>query len=70
MEALRAAIDRYNETTKAVGEAHGVSVVDLDFMNGRLDYFYDDCHFNEAGAEVVAARVADAVIAAGMIREP
>jgi hypothetical protein len=33
--------------------------IDLSAMNGTPEFFYDDCHFNEAGAREVSRRVAD-----------
>lgn len=58
---LREAIDQYNAAVREVCAEAGVPVVDLDSMNGHAAYFYDDCHFTEAGARAVAARVAPVV---------
>lgn len=51
--ALRHGIDQFDATTRA----SGVPCVDLTALNGRAELFYDDCHFNEAGAREVAGRV-------------
>jgi lysophospholipase L1-like esterase len=55
---LREAIDQYNETLKSVARQEQVEIVDLSSMSGGESYFYDDCHFTEAGAQEVADRVA------------
>ena len=57
--ALRHAMDRYNEALLTVCQEAGVPCVDLSSMNGREALFYDDCHFNEAGAREVARLLAD-----------
>src|SRR5207302_170735 len=49
---LREGMDGYNERLRAVCAQEGVEYVDLGSMNGRAEYFYDDCHFNEAGSRV------------------
>lgn len=54
LAALREAMDQYNETLKQTCAAQGVPCVDLSPLNGSEAYFYDDCHFTEAGAEAVA----------------
>ena len=59
--ALRAAMDRYNKTLQAACAAEGVPCVDLSGMNGRGEFFYDDCHFTEAGAAEAARCIAAAV---------
>jgi len=57
LAALREAMDQYNETLKRVCAERGVPCVDLSPLNGSEAYFYDDCHFTEAGAEAVARLV-------------
>lgn len=57
LAALREAMDQYNETLKQVCAEQGVPCVDLSPLNGSEAYFYDDCHFTEAGAEAVARLV-------------
>jgi hypothetical protein len=57
--ALAAAMNRYNETLRERCVARGVECLDLA---ARLPHdttvFYDDCHFNERGAEQVAGFIA------------
>jgi lysophospholipase L1-like esterase len=54
LAALREAMDQYNEALKQTCATQGVPCVDLSPLNGSEAYFYDDCHFTEAGAEAVA----------------
>ncbi len=61
--ALREAMDAYNATLLKVCEEEGVPCVDLSSMNGRPEYYYDDCHFTEAGAEEVATQIAPTLAA-------
>lgn len=58
---LRETIDQYNKALREVCNEAGVTVVDLDPISGTAEYFYDDCHFTEAGARAVADRVAPVV---------
>jgi lysophospholipase L1-like esterase len=58
LAALREAMDQYNETLKQVCGERAVPCVDLSPLNGSEAYFYDDCHFTEAGAEAVVQLVA------------
>jgi lysophospholipase L1-like esterase len=37
-------------------------LVDLDHLNSDPALFYDDCHFNEAGARAVAEAVAETLL--------
>lgn len=54
------AMDDYNAVLLDVCASEGLTCVDLaTAMNGRLEYFYDDCHFNEAGAREVARVIGD-----------
>jgi lysophospholipase L1-like esterase len=65
---LRAAIDVYNGIVVRICEERGVELVDLREMNGDPRWFYDDCHFNEAGAAEVARRVAEHLHRSGLSR--
>jgi hypothetical protein len=47
-----------------------VEYVDLRDMSGDPRWFYDDCHFNEAGAAEVARRLADHLARTGLGRTP
>jgi lysophospholipase L1-like esterase len=51
---LRQGVDRYNEVLRSVCDELGVTCIDLGPMQGRVEFFYDDCHFSEAGAREVA----------------
>jgi lysophospholipase L1-like esterase len=62
LEALRQGMDAYNATLRDTCAKIGVPCVDLSALHGDPDYFYDDCHFTEAGAEAVAERVAPGLI--------
>ena len=61
LASLREAIDQYNATLQQTCAELGVPCVDLSPLNGSEAYFYDDCHFTEAGAEAVATLVAPAL---------
>jgi lysophospholipase L1-like esterase len=61
-EAGRKAINRYNDTLLATCNDMGVKCVDLRSMNGQQEFFYDDFHFNEAGAREVASLVAQSFL--------
>ena len=37
----------------------GEACIDLSVMNGRAEYFYDDCHYTEAGSAKVAELLAE-----------
>jgi hypothetical protein len=50
-------MDRFNERLLEICAELGVEVVDLSSMNAVEAYFYDDCHFTEAGAREVARLV-------------
>jgi hypothetical protein len=56
--SLRQAMDTYNETLIKICAENKVTCVDLATMNGNPNYFYDDCHFTEAGATEVARLLA------------
>jgi lysophospholipase L1-like esterase len=58
VSALRAGMEAFDAATRA----SGVPCIDLTELNGRPELFYDDCHFNEAGAREVAARVAEGLL--------
>lgn len=58
---LAAALGRYDDVTREVARIHGVVVVDLARTITSADAFYDDVHFSDAGADQVAAAIADAI---------
>lgn len=51
LAALRECMDRYNDVTRSVCKELNVPCADLSAMNGREEFFYDDCHFTERGAQ-------------------
>jgi len=51
-------MERYNAVLQSVCREWDVAWIDLRSLQGREELFYDDCHFNEAGAREVAAIVA------------
>ncbi len=55
---LREGMERYNTVLQSVCREQDVAWIDLRSLQGREELFYDDCHFNEAGAREVAAIVA------------
>jgi lysophospholipase L1-like esterase len=57
--ALCQGIDAYNGKIRATCGETGADCIDLTDLSGREELFYDDCHFSEAGAREVAARIAD-----------
>lgn len=59
--ALKLAMDAYNAALIETCVALEVPCVDLGKMNGNAEFFYDDCHFTERGAEEVARSIAAVV---------
>ena len=58
VDALATALGRYNETLLAVCATARIDCIDLDAKLPKdTTVFYDDVHFNEAGARQVAMRV-------------
>jgi lysophospholipase L1-like esterase len=57
--ALRAGLEQYNQAARETCAGANVEWIDLSALSGREDLFYDDCHFNENGAEVVAGILAE-----------
>jgi GDSL-like Lipase/Acylhydrolase family len=57
--SMDAAMERLNDEMRAVGEQESVPVYDLArTLPKSLDFFYDDCHFNNAGASTTAKGLA------------
>lgn len=56
--ALAEGIALFNESLVDVCDEADTPWIDLRELNGREDLFYDDCHFNEAGAREVARLIA------------
>jgi len=58
-DLMDGALGKLNDVMRAVGTDFGVPVYDLaaEIPKSR-DYFYDDCHFNVAGARFAGERIA------------
>jgi lysophospholipase L1-like esterase len=55
-------MERYNQAMRDLAARAGIELVDLAAkLPKTTDVFYDDCHFNENGALMVAAAVAEQV---------
>jgi len=60
--ALAEGLDRFNQVTLAVCRDRGLFCVDLAaLVPKKRENFYDDMHFNEAGARLVARILANAI---------
>ena len=60
-------VARFNQEMAAVARERDALFIDLPaLLRNEEHIYYDSVHFNEHGAEVVAARIADALAAAGM----
>lgn len=55
-EALEKLMSRFNERLITVCRKHNIPVIDLQLPKNQT-IFYDDMHFNESGAEVVADKI-------------
>jgi len=55
-EALNEIMTIFNQRLMTVCDTHNIPVIDLQLPKNKT-IFYDDMHFNESGAEVVAAKV-------------
>jgi GDSL-like Lipase/Acylhydrolase family len=63
-ELMDAAMGRLNDTMRSVGTETSVPVYDLArSLPKSLDFFYDDCHFNNAGALATGQELAEFLIA-------
>lgn len=62
---LREGMDEFNRVMTEVCSSESIECVDLSPMSGRVEFFYDDCHFTEAGARDVARRVTAALTVQG-----
>ena len=60
---LRAGMDAFNARLAEVAERQGVPYIDLSALHGDSRWFFDDCHFTEAGAHAVAEHLADWMLA-------
>jgi lysophospholipase L1-like esterase len=63
VEALAHGMDLYNATLVETCRKHQIEVIDLATQLPKdTTVFYDDCHFNETGAEQTAQIIADYLI--------
>lgn len=58
VEALSTAKKKYNEKLLEACSNRGIECIDLARLPQDVTVFYDDCHFNENGARLVATTVA------------
>lgn len=56
--ALAVGMQAFNDALRETCAAHGVRCIDLGSMDGEPAFFFDDCHFTEAGAAKVAELIA------------
>ncbi len=61
--ALREGLDLYNQRLLAETERAGVTCVESEDMVGLDEFYYDDCHFNERGAEAMGGLLARSLAA-------
>lgn len=69
--SLDRAMRRYNETTVSVARTHGSQVLNLAERTPKsAAHFYDDVHFNEAGAAFAAREIARFLRTEGLVPAP
>lgn len=61
---------RYNDAVLEVCKAEGLECIDLSHLEEDTTVFYDDVHFNEAGARKVARILADYLQARPPFNQP
>ena len=59
VRAMAEGMRRYNDAMLQLCKAENVECIDLTGMDKSTATFYDDVHFNEAGARAVARIVAE-----------
>jgi hypothetical protein len=52
--SLEKGIEAYNTALRDVCNQEGVECIDTASLNGRESFYYDDAHYNEAGARFMA----------------
>ncbi len=63
-------IDEYNRVIAQVAQEKGVLYVDVrDAIPGTSQYFYDSVHYKDAGAELLASKLAGALIHSTAVNE-
>jgi lysophospholipase L1-like esterase len=63
VEQLREGMDRFNRVLQEVCASLGVEFVDTSALDGREECYYDEAHYNEAGARVLAEIVSNWLLA-------
>jgi len=59
VRVLNILMKKYNDIVRTVCQENNVQCIDLTkHLPSNTNVFYDDCHFNENGAEMVAEIVA------------
>ncbi len=70
-DLLDRALESYNGVMRTVATETDVPVFDLArTVPKSLEFFYDDVHFNVKGAALFGARLAELIVARGLIRSP
>ena len=65
---LDAAMERYNDAMRRAAAASGAPVFDLArSIPKSADFFYDDVHFNVAGADTAAAMLSRFIVDHGVV---
>ena len=65
---MDAAMERLNDAMRRVGDEDSTPVYDLAHtLPKSLAYFYDDCHFNTAGAAATATGLSEFLLARRLI---
>jgi lysophospholipase L1-like esterase len=68
-DKMDAAMERLNDTMRRVGDEESIPVYDLAHtLPKSLAYFYDDCHFNTAGASATANGLSQFILARRLTR--
>lgn len=63
-ESTAVMLNRINDVTRRFCQQHDLTCVDADMaMSGKSQFFYDDCHFSDAGCAVLGTLVADQIVA-------
>jgi lysophospholipase L1-like esterase len=68
-DLIDAAMERLNDTMRRVAAENSVPMYDLArLLPQSLRYFYDDCHFNVAGADTTANELATFLVTNQLVR--
>jgi len=62
IEDLQEGLGRYNQRLKQVCAENEVQCIDLSSMDEQSDFYYDEYHFNEAGARATALVISKRMI--------